>query len=82
MRNYDDWDYLMNLKEALPRGDEHWNAKLTTDKVIRMRTLKYRHDLCIACVAKMYGVNYQTAYDAITGRTWTHLPVPEAQKAG
>lgn len=66
----------MNLKEALPRGDEHWNAKLDTDKVIRMRTLKYRHDLCVSCVAKLYGVPYQTAYDAITGRTWSHLPVP------
>jgi len=63
----------MNLTDALPRGEQHWKAHLTPQKVRAMRALRGKHKLCIACIAKLYRVNYQTAYDAITGRTWAHV---------
>lgn len=54
------------------QGEAHHAAKLTKDKVKEMRRLVEDKGLCMKCVATLHGVNYQTAFDAITYRTWRH----------
>lgn len=57
------------------QGEKHWNAKLTDEKVIEMRRLRYEVDLCVRCIAKINKLSYSTAWEAIVGRTWIHLPM-------
>lgn len=55
------------------RGEEHHNAKLTEDKVRELRRLVEEVDICIACAAKIVGVNKGTAWDAVHYKTWKHV---------
>lgn len=54
------------------RGREHWAAQLRASKVRAMRRLHQR-GMCCTCIAALYGLKRQTAYDAITRRTWAHV---------
>jgi len=55
------------------RGEQHHCAKLTESEVRRMRELHYDYEICIRCVAKLYGVKYPTAWDAIKFNTWRQV---------
>lgn len=55
------------------KGEGHHCAKLTTAKVIALRKLHYDYGLCMSCAGRLMGVNRQTAYDAITFKTWKHV---------
>lgn len=58
----------------MPRnGQAHHNAKLTPDQVCELRRLHYDIGLCKTCAAYLVGVNRQTAWDAITYKTWAHV---------
>jgi len=65
----------MGVQHIYPshQGENHHCAKLTTEKVKAMRALKEEKDLCIRCIAIMYGVAYGTAWDALTYVTWKHI---------
>lgn len=38
-----------------------------------MRRMHYEKGVCMCCVAKLFGANKRTAFDAITYRTWVHV---------
>jgi predicted DNA-binding protein YlxM (UPF0122 family) len=55
-------------------GESHHNVKLTAKQVIWARKLHYNKGVCMSCCAKLLdNVSRQTLYDAITGRTWSHI---------
>lgn len=56
------------------QGEAHWAAKLTNERVLEARRLHYKVGLCIKCIAILFKENYQTIFDAVTYRTWRHLP--------
>lgn len=70
------------------RGDDHWsrtspeflavgsangNAKLDDQAVISMRRARTTGET-FRSIARRFGVSCPTAQDAISGRTWKHLP--------
>ena len=55
------------------RGESHHAAKLTEEKVQILRKLHYETGLCKCCSAALVGVNHQTAWDAISYRSWKHV---------
>ena len=61
------------MTDNIVRGERHWAAKLTPDKVRELRRLYYDVGVCMVCAAKLVGCNRQTAFDAITFRTWQHV---------
>lgn len=52
-----------------PRGQQHWNAKLTT----RQARAILRSDKSAATLAQRYGVSLATIYAIRNGRRWAHL---------
>lgn len=58
------------------RGESHGNAKLTVAKVRRAKRLyqsEERRYGDMARLAKEYGVSLSTVYNAVKGRTWSHV---------
>lgn len=58
----------------LPRGEQHAQAVLTDQIVMAMRSL-HRHGMTLKDLTHQFGVAKITAWDALKGKTWTHLPV-------
>lgn len=46
---------------------------LTPNKVRAMRRLYWVKRLTSSCIARLYGLNNQTVYDAVTYRTWIEV---------
>lgn len=63
-----------------PQGEEHPRAILNDEIVIEGRRLYWQRNLCIKCIAILHKVPYKTLFDAVHGRTWKHLPMPEVRK--
>ena len=59
----------------MPRGEDHWKAKLTASKVRRMRYLveEKGYTPSHAHLTVAPGVHYQTACAAIYGHNWAHI---------
>lgn len=55
---------------------ERYRPKVTPERVLEMRG-KYASGISLGSLALEYGLKEQTAYDAITGRTWKDLPLPD-----
>lgn len=66
-------------KMKLPpaQGEEVFSAILMEEEVLEMRRLYYQRGLCIRCISLLQRIAYATAYDAIKGRSWKFLPMPE-----
>lgn len=62
------------LRERVARGEGHTAAKLTEADVVAMRRRYAAGGVRYQDVANEYGVSKRTAYDAIVGLTWKHLP--------
>ncbi|MCE3017143.1 MAG: NUMOD4 motif-containing HNH endonuclease [Pirellula sp.] len=65
----------LGVVQGAHRGAEHHLASLTTDTVVRLRCL-VEFGSSIVDAAKAIGVHKMTAYDAIVGKTWSHIPFP------
>lgn len=59
------------------RGSKHALTKLVEADVFAMR-VAFRGGEKLADIAARYGLSISTASYAINGRTWTHVPMPEA----
>lgn len=55
------------------QGEKHHKARLTERAVRGMRNLHYFSGYSIKMLARMYGVAYVTAWDAINYNTWKHV---------
>ena len=62
----------MHVHGTVACGTKRYNAKLTDEIVVQMRNL--RDAVSITALAKQFGIAYQTAYAAINGRSWKHVP--------
>ena len=56
-----------------PSGESHPTSKLTAEKVIAMRKLREETGLSYAKIAKQYGVDAVTAFQACKRQTWRHI---------
>jgi hypothetical protein len=83
---------LAIFDDGRQRGDEHWTrrqpekvrkgeeaaqAKMTEADVAELR-LQAARGVPYRKLAAQYGVSPRTAWMAGTGRTWKHVPMPEA----
>lgn len=68
------------------RGKNHGSARLTDETVLEMRRLGRECGMAISAVAKKYCMSNKATWDAMTGRTWSHLPpetvVPRVGRGG
>jgi len=68
------------------RGINHGFAKLTDEIVLEMRKLGREYGLTFTAVAKQFNVSNKATWDAMTGKTWSHLPpdtvVPRVGRGG
>jgi uncharacterized protein YjcR len=53
-------------------GENHGNAKLTTDNVRELRSL-YAAGATLRQLAEKFGVSNVSIYNAVSGKTWRHL---------
>lgn len=58
----------------------HGNAKLTEDDVISARHERLQNNTSFQKLADKYGVSKHTIQDAVTGKRWAHVVMPEPQK--
>lgn len=67
---------------TLRRGKEKSEAKLSEGDVMRLREMWADPERTMGPVAlgAMFNVSGPTAWKAATGRTWTHLPMPEGSQ--
>ena len=74
------WKHLPGRKarRRRPKGENHVNAKLTRNKVIKIRTLWASNEHTFREMAEMFGVTPMTIHMVIAGKTWTHV----GKKAG
>lgn len=76
--------------ELLPRGENHWTAKkphcvargqdtgkakLTDEDIVEMRRL-FRAGMNTPSLAKKFGLNQNSTYSALRGKSWAHVPDP------
>jgi len=57
------------------RGAKHHMARLSLETVIRLRCY-VEFGASIVDAAKAFRLHKMTAYDAIVGKTWSHIPFP------
>lgn len=62
-------------------GSQHGCAKLNEDAVLESRRLRLQ-GATTRVLADRYGVSYYTMWDALTGRSWRHLPEEGRRAAG
>jgi len=55
-------------------GSKHFIAQLTERSVAAMRRAHYAGGVSISDLALKYNVGYRSAWAAVTGRTWKHVP--------
>jgi phage portal protein BeeE len=68
----------------MPKGSQHYNAKLNEDlatKILgeiehRQNLLSEAKNFTLEQIAKRYGVAKQTVADISSGRTWRHIRSP------
>lgn len=58
-----------------PTGENAPSSKLTSAKVLELRE-RHAAGEAIPRLAKEFGVEYTTAYFAVVGHTWRHVPFP------
>lgn len=63
---------IMREKGEINLGENHWKSKLTFLDVVKFRRLSALGFDCVR-ISKMYGLNRRTVYDAVKGKTWTHI---------
>jgi hypothetical protein len=74
----------MRERDWMPKGSEHYNAKLNEDlatKILgeiehRQKLLAEAKNFTLEQIAKRYGVAKQTVADISSGRTWRHIGSP------
>ncbi|XZE33772.1 NUMOD4 motif-containing HNH endonuclease [Pirellulaceae bacterium SH501] len=65
----------LGVAHGAHRGTEHHMARLSAETVVRLRCL-VEFGASIVDAAKALRVHKMTAYDAIVGKTWSHIPFP------
>jgi hypothetical protein len=71
----------MERHGRVAKGEVKAEALLTEDDVMRMRRLWASDQKPTAVrLGEMFGVSGPTAWKAATGKTWTHLPMPEVAR--
>jgi hypothetical protein len=67
----------------MPRGEEHWNSKVTEDIVREIRYLYRNGPNSYRRLAKAFGISVMTVSDIVRYKTWAHVtekpPRPEDQ---
>lgn len=56
-----------------PKGTLHPMAKLDAESVLLMRQMKRSGSATVDDMARMTGVSRWTIFDALSGRTWSHI---------
>jgi hypothetical protein len=59
--------------ETVPRGETHPKAKLTAEIVLEARGLVHGGHATCAELARLHGVAVPVMWNAVRGKTWTHL---------
>jgi transcriptional regulator with XRE-family HTH domain len=69
------WKHLPGkvARRRRPKGENHVNAKLTRNKVIKIRTLWESNEHTFQEMADMFGVSPMTIHAVISGKAWTHV---------
>lgn len=63
-----------------PKGVRNGNAKLTEDDVISARHERLQNNTSFQKLADKYGVSKHTIQDAVTGKRWAHVVMPDPPK--
>jgi len=63
----------MVRSERSAKGENHSQASLTNEVVVKMRNMRETNGLSYQKIADMYNVDLKTAYKAILGITWSHI---------
>lgn len=58
--------------ERVPRGENHWGAKLTEEDVRKIRHL-YRQGMIQRELGALFGVDRSKISDILNGKTWVHV---------
>ncbi len=66
--NHDD----CNRKGRRPKGETHWNAQLTEEKVRAVR-LAHQNGVSFHELADQYGIHYGSVVRIVNGQRWSHL---------
>ena len=61
------------------RGQYHGRARMD-DRRVREARLLHSAGFGLEALAERYGVHKQTMFNIVSGRTWTHLPMPEPRR--
>lgn len=67
---------MVKMRRARRRGAQHHRATLTDHDVTLMRELYYCVGLCVREIADKFEVSKSTAFDAVVGDHWPHVPMP------
>ena len=59
---------------TMARGSKLPQAKLTDSKVIELRKLR-KEGITVPALAKQFGITLRTVYRALTGESWSHIPI-------
>lgn len=67
-----------NMKDAakkgrMRRGEEHHNAKLTEEKVRKLRDMRKNTGMSYRKLGNFFNVSSNVARDACVGESWTHV---------
>lgn len=60
--------------ESAPKGSDHWNRRLTESMVREGRELRSNQGVSVTALARRYGVSVPTMSDALSKKTWAHIP--------
>ncbi len=60
-----------------PRGESHYEAKITEAQVIEIRRCYVETNETLQSMADRFGLSYHALEKVATGQTWKHLPIPE-----
>lgn len=61
---------------SIPRGDDHWNAKLTTEIVIRIKQM-LAMNMKKSDIARRLGLTWDNVDHVAQGRAWRHVVFDE-----
>jgi hypothetical protein len=65
----------LGVASGAHRGEKHHMARLSLETVVRLRCY-VEFGSTIVDAAKAFGLHKITAYDAIVGKTWSHIAFP------
>lgn len=60
---------------TLPMGERHGLAKMTAERIIQMR-LEWHGGAYPTALGRKFGISARSVWEACTGRTWRHVPMP------